>query len=63
MQDDVEAFGCKLLSHAETNAVAGTCHQSPETVAVEIALYGRGSSAKVDERNETEECIGGCCNE
>lgn len=52
MQNDVEAFGCKLLGDSRTNAITGTGYQSPGTVAITVALYGRGLSVEGDERNE-----------
>lgn len=52
MQNNVEAFDCKLLGDFRTNAMTGTGYQSPGTVVVKIALYGRGSGVEGDERNE-----------
>lgn len=54
MQNNVEAFDCKLLGDFRTIAITGTGYQSPGTVVVKVALYGRGSGVEGDERNEME---------
>lgn len=54
VQNDVEAFGCKLLGDSRTNAITGTGYQSPGTVVIKVALYGKGSGVERDERNGME---------